>query len=223
MKPLGRKVPTDWRHLGAYPLLAALPTTPTPVVIGVNWYRAFDSPQRSGNIWRIPNTHNLGSIRGGHAICLEPKGGNDVWWPWYNQNLGSCTGQSAARCMSIFNRRRYDPCFIWREARLHDEWSDNDDLSQDGGSSVRAAFWVLANEGAVRARETQLRREDGIAVYRWALSAEQVLQALGTPERDYVVLLNSWGRAWPHRVRLPAEVLDRLLAEDGEAGLPTDR
>jgi hypothetical protein len=63
---------------------------------------------------------------------------------------------------------------------------------------------------------------EGISANRWATNAGQVLEALGTPTRDYVEILNSWGLDFPHRVRMPAEVLQRLLDEDGEAGIVTD-
>lgn len=38
-----------------------------------------------------------------------------------------------------------------------------------------------------------------------------------------VPILNSWGTKWPRKVWLPDTVLDRLLREDGEAGVPADR
>jgi hypothetical protein len=40
---------------------------------------------------------------------------------------------------------------------------------------------------------------------------------------NYVDILNSWGRGYPHLVRMPVTVLDRLLREDGEMTLVTDR
>lgn len=39
-----------------------------PVVLGINWYSNFDRPVKQANIYRIGDG-NLGSIRGGHAIC----------------------------------------------------------------------------------------------------------------------------------------------------------
>ena len=40
---------------------------------------------------------------------------------------------------------------------------------------------------------------------------------------DYVDVLNSWGRGYPHLTRMPAKVLERLWKEDGEVGIVTDR
>lgn len=43
-----------------------------PVVIGVNWYRLFDSPVfvESSREYVIPATADLGRRRGGHAVCV---------------------------------------------------------------------------------------------------------------------------------------------------------
>jgi hypothetical protein len=59
---------------------------------------------------------------------------------------------------------------------------------------------------------------------RWAQNIEDVLRVLGYAGLDYVDIMNSWGRAgYPHLVRMPATVLDRLRREEGEIGLVTDR
>ncbi len=55
---LGRFQPDDWEHLDSYPLMAAaIPADPTPVVIGVNWYREFFEPElddATGEYWLAP-------------------------------------------------------------------------------------------------------------------------------------------------------------------------
>ena len=73
-KPLGRRAPSDWRHYEKFPLTAATtPTTPTPVAIGVNWYEDFDTPvQKGSRSWIGLNSKQLGKVRGGHCVCLEP-------------------------------------------------------------------------------------------------------------------------------------------------------
>jgi hypothetical protein len=52
---------------------------------------------------------------------------------------------------------------------------------------------------------------------------EQLLAVLGTPDSEFLTLLNSWGRDYPHRVRINKAIVQRLLDEDGEATLVTDR
>jgi hypothetical protein len=211
---LGRREPTDWEHVSKY-RLSALPSAPThvPVVWGINWYDGLDNPERRGREWWLPTPKHLGTVRGGHAICSPPANlkDPDPWWRWYDQGgTGACTGFSASRCMSLLNRKRYSARWLWQQARLTDEWTDNDDLSDpEQGSSVRAAFEILRTQGHRKVRAGK------------ALAPKPVL---GLPaSRPGIPLLQSWGVSYPHVVWLPDETADRLLNESGEACIPTDR
>ena len=234
---LGRLPPTDWEHVSKYPL-RALPVgeqpVTVPVVIGVNWYSAFDSPTRDGTRWWIGRDGNLGHVRGGHAVCLEPAGRRDLasWYAWHDQvSEGICVSEAWVRCMAILNRKRYQPRPLYDQAQVLDEWPGE----AYEGTSVRAGADVARELGMIPARRGEAHHvnrgavarsfvaAEGIQANRWATSVDEVLAALGTPERDYVVLLNSWGLDYPHRTRVPADVLARLLAEDGELAIPTDR
>lgn len=234
---LGRCIPPDWEHLSKYPLTAehveALPA-PAPVVIGINWYTDFDSPEqdKDGHYW-IGRSSDLGSIRGGHCVTLQSGPAKDPtsWWTWYNQvSEGICVGEGGSRCMSLLNRRRYQPRWLYDACKKIDPWPGQE------GTAVRYAFDVLRNQGHVRAKpgERQGLTEgqydgrtpnpgDGIAANRWARSVDDVQRALGTPGREYAVIINSWGRDYPHYVRIPVDTLDRLRREDGEIGIVTDR
>lgn len=238
---LGRVAPPDWKHIEKFPLTAAVaPKGPVPGVLGINWYSAFDSPVKdSRGFWWIGRDGNLGTVRGGHCIAAKPRGATDptAWWSFYDQDdrefpsrirspfpwkEGGCTGFGTSRMLSQFNRRRYDPYFIYNEDQKIDEWPGED----YGGSSVRAALDVVRTQGArpiVRGRSADLSVKDGISANRWATSTEDFMAALGYADLDFIDLLNSWGRGYPHIVRLPASVLDRLRQEDGELGIPTDR
>jgi hypothetical protein len=103
---------------------------------------------------------------------------------------------------------------------------------------VRAACDILRNRGHVPwkdeyAKNTYKQRDkevpatgEGIAVYRWAKTVDQVHGVLKSPANDRagaVRILNSWGRGYPHRVWMPNETLQRLIDEDGEVALITDR
>jgi hypothetical protein len=100
-------------------------------------------------------TGNLGYVRGGHCVCLKPGKLTDpiAWWVYYDQlREGKCVGEGSSRAMSLLNRVRYNPTWLWQRARLTDEWSDNDDLSDnDQGTSVRAALEIMRTEGLKRA------------------------------------------------------------------------
>jgi hypothetical protein len=64
---------------------------------------------------------------------------------------------------------------------------------------------------------------EGIQANRWAVSTDDALAVLGYPELDYVDVLNSWGRNYPHMVRMPATTLEVLRKQNGEIGIVVDR
>lgn len=240
---LGRRVPTDFTHIDKFPLSALasieIPKA-VPVTLGINWYSAFDNPQKSNGYWFIGKDGNLGSIRGGHCVCLKPDAIQDptAWWTWYDQGSeGACEGFGHSRMMSLLNRRKYNPRWLWDQAKLIDEWPDTNP-GDDNGTSSRAACEVLRSKGHVRwaanqaslsyqARDTlQPIEADGISVYRWATTVDEVRTVLASPRHDTlqaVPLLNSWGRSYPHLVWLPYKALERLISENGEIALIADR
>ncbi len=244
---LGRLIPDDWEHVERYPLAALPPEqrpAKRPVVIGVNWYTEFDRPERdegSGEYFVARGgAGSLTQIRGGHCVCLEPGGEPDpeAWWEFYDQGAeGACVGFGWSRCMSILNKELYAARWLWDRAKASDEWPDTNP-GDDNGTSVRAAGDVLRRSGHVDwkneyAGDDYTEREhytpefiDGITRFRWARSVEDVHAVLGNDKADQlgaVPFLNSWGRDYPHRTWMPDDILDRLMREEGEVAIPTDR
>ena len=89
---------------------------------------------------------------------------------------------------------------VWSESDADDEWQERESYTPD---------------------ESQ-----GISVFRWAQSVDDVHAVLGNPRADElgaVPILNSWGADYPARVWMPDDVFDRLMREDGEVAIPTDR
>lgn len=223
---LGRRVPTDWHHIEKYPLRAQPVTKPSPVVLGINWYRSFSKPEKVGSRYFIGRGNEWGPIDGGHAICSLPSGSRDLitWWYFYDQVGGSCTGFSTARMLSHYNRERYNALDLYRRGQEIDEWPET---PPEEGSSVRAVFEVARTVGPRRMFGKYSYPNDpklGIEAYRWAGSVEEILSALGYDENHIgIPLINSWGPSYPHIVYLDLDAARRLLREDGEAGVPTDR
>lgn len=229
MSRLGRIVPPDWRHVEKWPLtLETTPSKATPVVFGINWYSNFDHPIKKGSKLWI-GIGDLGRIRGGHAITALPSHVSDLeaWHLFYNQgNTGECEGFSHARAMSLLNRARYDaPDLYFRAQDLAGVPRD-----PDAGTYNRVVLEVLHTQGPKTPKGEAPSLANGIAAYRWATSAAQVVSALEDVylDRPYtkvegIPLLNSWGEGFPHVVWMPLPIVDRLLAEDGEAGVITDR
>ena len=245
---LGRFVPDDWRHVERYPITALAESrrpTRVPVVIGVNWYREMDHPEkdaRSGEQFIVRGgAATLTEVRGGHCVCLEPGGEPDqpAWQVFYDQGKeGACVGFGWSRCMTILNSgQRYAARWLWDRAKETDEWPETKP-GDNQGTSVRAAAETLVAKGHVDWQDkyadddnTERARykpdvTDGLKVFRWATSVAQVHEALANPRADElnaVPILNSWGEDYPHRVWLPDDVLERLIQEDGEIAIPTDR
>lgn len=241
-RPLGRRVPTDWTHVDKYPLTAPRLeeiTAPRPIVIGVNWYSNFDRPVKDaqGNYWI--GQGDLGRARGGHCVCLKPKGARDSAqrWDFYDQGAeGACVGFGSSRMMTFFNGKLYLARWLWDKAKLIDEWSDTTP-GDDNGTSVRAALDVLRTQGHVpyvdkyAPLQTNWQERDklvgkpaeGITANRWITSIDDALQVLGYTGLDYVDVVNSWGRNYPHLVRMPVTTLETLWKEEGEIGVATDR
>lgn len=237
------RIPTGHTvHLDRYPLTAdTAPAEPTPIQIGVNWYSNFDRPVsrriRGRNFWVIGDG-DLGQVRGGHATCLKPPSLVDLlaWWIYYNQGQeGRCVEFSGLRLLSLLNRKRYDITSRWHylTAQDRDYWPGRSPAYE--GTSVDAFMQVAAREGVIPARRggasisyeqaAQLAQPDeGIAAYRWATSWQQVRQTLQLPDwMPGAPMLNSWGRGYPRLVLLLDAAGERVLREDGEMAVVTDR
>lgn len=250
MRPLGRIPSETDEHIQKYPLTAGILSelaAPVPMAIGINWYSNFDVPRDkygnaynssspAGGIWWIGRSSSLGSIRGGHCVCLKNRRGVDnySWWDYYNQGEeGRCVQFGVSRMMTMLNRKRYeireeDPQGRWLyfEAQKRDEWPGGAYPGADPyyeGTSVNAALWITKNKGIIPYNATNPSLTEGISAFRWATDWNDVKQALGYSDVNYVDIMNSWGRDYPHLVRMPDEVGARLLAEDGEFGIITDR
>lgn len=228
-KGLGRRKPTDWKHVERYPLTAVgVEAAAGPVVWGINWYSNFDRPvyDASTDEYWI-GKGDLGTIRGGHAIAEPYAGAGDLdkWYIFYDQGQeGACVGFSLSRAMSWLNRKSYDGFWLYHEAQKIDEWEGEN----YEGTSVRAACNVLKTVGHSRVydgRTLNPSEQHGIQAYRWATDINDVLNVVGgiQKERGAITFRNSWGMSYPHKVWLPAETAQRLIDEDGEVAVITDR
>ncbi len=226
-----RIVPPDDRHLEKFPLRALPRRLPkhAPVVWGVNWYAAFDRPERhrDGRYWVASGGGDLGRLRGGHAIASPPDGADDskAWRIFYDQGFeGACVGFSVCRAATWLNRSRYDARHVYREAQKIDYWAGED----YEGTSVRAGLEILRTAGPRRVVGSRVYAENpahGIDSYWWAADVDEILSHFGSyAERvGAIPWKNSWGLDYPSTVWVPAEVAQRLIDEDGEIGVLVDR
>jgi hypothetical protein len=249
---LGRFIPDDWKHVESYPLTALPPDerpTQSPVVIGVNWYSEFDDPEVDEGTGETfvarGGAGSLTRVRGGHCVCLEPGGemtDREEWYAFYDQGSeGACVGFGWSRCMSILNGQetgqQYTARWLWDRAKELDQWPETEP-GDNNGTSVRSAGDVLIASGHVpwneeHADDDHTERDDyqpdaaqGLSAFRWAQSIDEVHGVLANERADElgaIPFLNSWGAGYPERVWMPDDVLDRLMQEEGEIAIPTDR
>lgn len=251
---LGRRIPVDFKHVEKYPLRALGLTTSMEV----------------NKILELPFWH----------------------WTHDQGNEGACEGFGNTMMMAVLNmaqRRaantrpytvRYDPWWLWDEAKLIDGWDDTNPGDDNGTSGVAAAE-VMRKRGLVRYKYTSTLLShilnnptcpdltQGIDTYRWATDVDQMRAGLsqGLPialginwyenfddpvqhsdgswwigesnlgqirgghcvcvygasdRRQAFRVKNSWGRSYP-LIWVPYATMSRLLVEQGEACLVTDR
>jgi hypothetical protein len=229
-RPLGRMIsPTD-EHIRKYPIrrqIGLAPQIDTPVIAGINWYDDFDRDDayydRGTRRWIIGrNANNLGSIRGGHCVCIKPLSLSDTlgWWDFYDQgNEGACVGFGSSRAMSLIERTRFDAIWLYRAAQAVDPWPET---PPEEGTNVPSAIDILRTSGHRRVLNGKVYEPTiryGVATNRWATTVEDVTGCLkvdGPWPYDMVPILNSWGRSYKHIVWMPLDTLARVLREDGE-------
>lgn len=204
--------------------LAAAPAARGPLVIGLDWMEAYNTPvKQDGVYWIGLDPTRLGKPQGGHAMCCLPRGAKDIkgGWDFYNQGATpQCVGYSGARMQAINNRvQRYDAPGLYAACKARDGY-------RGPGTYIETAMAVLHDTGLRRYDKERWLPAHGIREYRWAGSVEEILRALG--EQDRIALLQSWGKNWPRVLYLPAETLRWLWARRGnglyvEAVMATDK
>lgn len=232
-------------------IVAALP--PTPMAAGVNWYEACEDVRDERGTAYVPGARpygawwmgrdrtgglrpDAGDLLGGHCFALKQRGATDLtsWWDYYNQGSeGRCVQFGVSRMMSLLNRKRYEVRdatsngrWLYYEAQRIDEW---DGGSYPGanpsyeGTSVNAGLNVIRHFGLIPYRNVDPVLAEGISEFRWARDYDDVKRVLGYADKNYVDVLNSWGREYPHLVRMPDDIGAKLYHEDGEFGVVTDR
>ena len=240
---LGRLIPKDWSHVEKHPLIlsSAEPIKPVPVIAGINWYSAFDTPVKhsDGRYWVGRDSDNLGYVRGGHCICLPSDGRLDTWenYIFYNQGIdGACVGFGSSRAMTNTHNKLFNARWLWDEAKLTDDFPDSNP-GDNSGTTVSAAMDVLRLKGLVEWNNDQSGlpfaerdllvpvKSDGIITNKWATSANDLFSVLQNPlyeKLEAIPLINSWGTAYPWFVWVPIAIWERLLKEDGEMTMITE-
>lgn len=241
---LGRRIPTDWKHVEKYPFKALSITT-------------INNVERT---LRLPSWHKSHD-QGSEGACVGF--GTSMMMSIINENWARANSETPIT-------HRYDCRWLWNEAKKIDEWPDTNP-GDDNGTSVRAGCDVLRTEGHVllkRNKPQPVSLKEGIIVNRWATTVDEIRSSISlqiplsiginwysnfdNPEKigtkywigkgnlssirgghclclygasdklEAFKLKNSWGKSYPE-VWIPYSTIERLIKEDGEFSLVTDR
>lgn len=218
-KGLGLLPAPDDEHLRKYPLRAAAPVGNRPVVLGIAWYENDYEPVRKGRQFYI--TRDRGRAVGGHAIPAPVAGTKDraAWWAFYDQGQeGACAGFAASRERTWAERVRFDGFALYHAGRRVANIPANVE-----GTTLRSVFEVCQTTGPYVAGKTAPDGRYRIGEYRWTQDVDEILAVLGMPaDQNYIELVNSWGKAYPHYVRMDLDELAFRLRGGGEAVVVTD-
>lgn len=249
MRPLGRRIPTDFKHLDKHPTILSPVLNVERTLVLPSWHWTHDQGKEGSCI--------------GHGSVMERAITNTA------QNV---------LLRYLYPTRRYDPISLWNQAKVIDEWPDTNP-GDDNGTSVRAAYDVLRILGARKVKSMRLSNNvpvprgleawnlaNGVVSNEWAAGVDQMRAAIAsktpvtigvnwyegfdTPQlvgNDWTVtkygkirgghcvcvygasdkrqafkFKNSWGKSYP-LAWIPYGVMQRLLNEQGEACISVDR
>lgn len=230
--PLGRNVPSDWNHVEKYPysMIASEPVLSVERTIRLPEYREKYNQQREGACVGYASTWMMS--------ILNRKLYNPRWlWneakkidEWPQTNPGDNQGTSVRAAMDVLRAQGHVRILRGRECPpnmedgiLENRWATNvDEIRTAIASGVPVTLginWYTNFDTPVEKNGTwwigqgslgTVRGGHAVCIYR----ASDRLQAFG--------IVNNWGTSYP-LVMMPYSILSRLLVEDGEAALVTDR
>lgn len=100
-------------------------------------------------------------------------------WHWTHDQgqEGSCVGHGSSMMMSLINHHRYNPIWLWNQAKVVDEWPDTNP-GDDNGTSVRASCDVLRDLGHAFWKTELPVKSEGLQSNRWALTVDDMRAGL---------------------------------------------
>ena len=233
LPPLGRRIPTDWRHVERYPYAAVAPQTIDSVEreLSLPRYRVQYDQQREGACVGFSSSWMMSILnrRFYDARWLWNRAKEVDEWP--ETNPGDNNGTSVRAAMDILrtegHRRIYngstEPVSL-AEGIAENRWAAKVDEIRtsiaSGTPAVLGVNWYTNFDSPVQ------RGSDGYWIGEGLLGSVRGGHAIcvfgASDRRQAVRLVNSWGERYP-LIWMPYAVLQRLIDEDGEATLATDR
>lgn len=115
-----------------------------------------------------------------------------AWREYYYQNgTNGCVGYSTSEAATYLNRRRFDPEWLWNEAKKIDYWPETNPGDNEG-TSVAAAMDVLRTQGHVYVKRGVAQapsKQWGIDENRWATSVGDIRTSIA---KGVPVVMGTW-------------------------------
>ena len=231
--PLGRRVPTDWAHVERHPLAIASPDLVEHTLSMPRWAHDFYDQGAEGACVGFGSSQMMSILNHRRYDARWLWNAAKMIDEWPDTNPGDDNGTSVRAAMDVLRTQGH----VRETAAGHDE-------------PVNPADGIAANRWATSVDDVRATIKLGVPVtigVNWytafdrpALSRGDYYVAqvgtLGTirgghcvcviaasDRRQAVAFTNSWGTDYPRKVFLPYPILARLLHEDGEATVVTDR
>ena len=228
----GRRVPSDFKHVEKYPYGAVAPTAPAKVerTLSLPRYRSVYDQQREGACVGFASSWMMSMLnrRLYDARWLWNEAKEIDEWP--DTNPGDNSGTSVRAAMDVL--RKVGHCRIYREkARpphlaegiLRNRWARTVDeirTSIDRGAPVVLGVnWYENFDSPERSNGDYWIGRGDLGRIR---AGHAVCVYGASDKRQAVRIVNNWGERYP-LVLMPYSTVERLLQEDGEAALVTDR
>ena len=231
-KPLGRLIPSDWRHVRRYPFSAIAPRAPTRVerTLSLPAYRIKYDQRREGACVGFSASWLMSILNRRYYdarwLWNEAKKIDE----WAHTNPGDNNGTSVRAAMEVLqalgHRRIFrgktqpaDP----REGIDEFRWAVTvDEIRTAIAANTPVALgvnWYTNFDAPVRRNGRWWIGTDSLGTVR---GGHAVCIYRASDRLEAVGIVNNWGKSTP-LVLMPYTVLERLLNEQGEATLVTDR
>ena len=163
----------------------------------MNFETEFPLGRKQPADWKHVDRYPYSAVQPLTAVSVERSLSLPAYRAIYDQGSeGACVGFGSSWAMSILNRKRYEPFWLWNEAKKIDEWNDTNP-GDSNGTSVRAAMDVLRGQGhcrVYRGKTYDCDLMDGILENRWAQTVDEMRTSIanGIP----VVIGVDWYRGF---------------------------
>ena len=241
----GRRVPQDWKHVERYPLRALMPAQPVEIAERTlslpNYRTQYDQGTEGACVgyscsWMMSILNR--QMYDARRLYREAQGIDE----WYDTPPEEGTSVRAA--MDILRTRGHwrvvrgrfaqDPAMS--EGIVENRWAKSiDEIRTAIHSGVPVVFgvnWYASFSQPQFLRPIPETASDTYDRQEWWIGRSPVMGRIEgghaicayrvSDRRQAIGLVNTWGIRYP-RVWIPYTVVERLLWEDGEAGIPVDR